>query len=67
MQVQVDIDNNIWDEYVKYGINKTEIEQIAREALRKHISKIKNYQRLLNLAGKVEWEGNLDELRAVRS
>lgn len=67
MQVQVDIENNIWDEYIKYGINETEIEQIAREALRKHISKIKNYQRLLNLAGKVEWEGNLDELRAVRS
>lgn len=67
MQVQVDIDNSIWDEYVKIGIKKKEVEKIAGEAIKKHISKIRTYRKLLDLEGKVEWEGSLDELRMART
>ncbi|MCP5102199.1 MAG: type II toxin-antitoxin system VapB family antitoxin [bacterium] len=41
--------------------------RITEDALREHISKIKKYQKLLKLEGKIEWEGNLDELRMART
>jgi Arc/MetJ family transcription regulator len=41
------------------GLTKTEV---INEALRK-FARVKRRKELLNLCGKVKWEGNLDDLR----
>jgi Arc/MetJ family transcription regulator len=41
------------------GLTKTEV---INEALRK-FARVKRRKELLNLRGKVKWEGNLDDLR----
>jgi hypothetical protein len=66
MQVQVKIDDTIWDEFIKLGEAEENIHQITETALISHINKLKAYKDLLPLEGKAKWEGDLDELRENR-
>ncbi|MFH0948657.1 MAG: type II toxin-antitoxin system VapB family antitoxin [Elusimicrobiota bacterium] len=63
-QVSVNLDEGI---AVK-GLNITgykKIDVLVEEALREFIHK-RDGQRLLELKGRIHWEGNLDELRMSR-
>jgi hypothetical protein len=66
MQVQVEIKDTIWDEFIKIGEKEKNIHQITETALINHINKLKTYKDLLRLEGRAKWEGNLDELRENR-
>ena len=61
MRTTLNIDDKALAEAMKYsrGKNKT---QVINHALREY-SKRKHLQGLLDLRGKISWEGNLDELR----
>ena len=66
MQVQINIQDRVWNDFVKLGLKKLDIDRITEEALKKHIKRVKIYKKLLALEGKVTWEGNLDEMRSSR-
>lgn len=66
MQVQVNIQDKIWDEFLKLGMKKNDIDKITEEALTKHIKQLRSYKQLLELEGKVKWQGDLDEMRRSR-
>jgi len=66
MQVQVKINDTIWDEFIKIGEKEENLQRITETALISHINKLKAYRDLLRLEGKAKWEGNLDELRENR-
>jgi hypothetical protein len=66
MQVQVNIQDKLWQESLKLGIKEKDITMLAEDALKKHISRLKNYRELLLLEGKINWEGNIDEMRRSR-
>ena len=63
MQVQVNIRDKLWQESLKLGIKEKDIDKIAEDALKKHVRQLKSYQKLLKLEGKVQWEGNINEMR----
>jgi hypothetical protein len=63
MQVQVNIRDRLWQESLKLGIKEKDIDKIAEDALKKHVRQLKSYQKLLKLEGKVQWEGNINEMR----
>jgi hypothetical protein len=44
MQVQVKIDDTIWDEFIKIGEKEENIHQITETALISHINKLKAYK-----------------------
>jgi hypothetical protein len=66
MQVQVNIRDRLWQESLKLGIKEKDIDKIAEDALKKHVRQLKSYQKLLKLEGKVQWEGNINEMRRTR-
>jgi hypothetical protein len=66
MQLQVNIQDGVWDEFTKLGLKTKDVDKITEEAIKKYIAMMKNYKRLLNLKGKVEWEGDIDEMRSSR-
>jgi metal-responsive CopG/Arc/MetJ family transcriptional regulator len=64
MEVTISLDKKMANRLLKLtGYKK--IEQLIEDALNEFIRK-KDYQRLLELRGKIHWEGNLDELRRSR-
>jgi ubiquinone biosynthesis protein Coq4 len=66
MQLQVNIQDGVWDEFTELGLKTKDVDKITEEAIKKYIAMMKNYKRLLNLKGKVEWEGDIDEMRSSR-
>ena len=66
MHVQVNIRDKLWQESLKLGLKEKDINKIARDALKRHIKQLKSYRKLLELEGKVKWEGSVDEMRRSR-
>lgn len=66
MHVQVNIQDKLWQESLKLGIKEKDINKIAQDALKRHIKQLKSYRKLLELEGKVKWEGSVDEMRRSR-
>lgn len=66
MQLQVNIQDGVWEEFTKLDLKTKDVDKIAEDAIKKYIAMMKNYKRLLNLKGKVEWEGDIDEMRRSR-
>ena len=61
MRTNIDLDDDLLDEFKKLSKAKTK-----REAVNKALEEgIRNYKTrmLLNLQGKVKWEGDLDKMR----
>jgi len=66
MQVQIQISDTIWDEYLKLGEEVENIQQITETALINHMKKLNSYKDLLRLEGKADWSGDLNKLRENR-
>lgn len=66
MQVQVHIEDSLWEEFVKLGEKSESVERITQEAIKSHIKKLKAYKKLLSLEGNAHWDGNLNDLRGNR-
>ena len=66
MQLQINIQDGVWEEFTKLGLKTKNVDGIIEEAMKKYIAMMKNYRKLLGLKGKVKWEGNLDEMRSSR-
>ena len=65
MRTNIDIDDTIMKEAKKLSGNKTK-KEIVDTALKKYIQ-ILNNKKLLELFGKVKWEGDLNKWRKTRS
>ncbi|MCH8487477.1 MAG: type II toxin-antitoxin system VapB family antitoxin [Candidatus Cyclonatronum sp.] len=61
MRTNIDIDNKLMDEAVKYSGLSTK-KEIVHEALRVLVQREKQ-KRIRNYRGKLSWEGDLDEMR----
>lgn len=64
MRTTLNLDDRALDDAMAYaeGLSKTEV---INEALR-HYARGKRLKRLLELRGKVDWEGDIDRLRKRR-
>jgi len=65
MRTNVEIDDNLMEEAQRASGLKTK-RAVIDAALRMFV-RVKRQTDILNLAGKVHWEGNLDEMREGRS
>ena len=64
MRTNIDIDANLMEEAQRLSGLKTK-RAVIDAALRMFV-RVKRQTDILNLAGKVRWEGNLDEMREGR-
>jgi Arc/MetJ family transcription regulator len=64
MRTNIDIDDNLMEEAQRLSGLKTK-RAVVDAALRMFV-RVKRQTDILNLAGKVRWEGNLDEMREGR-
>jgi Arc/MetJ family transcription regulator len=64
MRTNIDIDDNLMEEAQRLSGLKTK-RAVIDAALRMFV-RVKRQSDILNLAGKVRWEGNLDEMREGR-
>jgi len=64
MRTTINIDDEALDEAMKLAGGRTKTE-VVNEALRR-FARAKRRLQLLDLRGKVEWQGNIDELRKRR-
>ncbi len=63
MRTNIDISDKLMDEALKLSSAKSK-KDVVEQALDTYIRILKQ-RRLLELAGKVRWEGNLDEMRSI--
>ncbi len=63
MRTNIEIDNKLIREAKKISKAKTK-KEVVDIALRNYI-KSKQRQKILDLFGKVKWEGNLEEMRSA--
>lgn len=63
MRTNIDIKDTLMEEAIRLSESKTKKEAVER-ALEFYIRMLKQ-RRLLELRGKVTWEGNLDEMRSM--
>jgi len=61
MRTNIEIDNSLMEKAKKINKNKTK-KEIIDMALRTYI-KVNERKKLLNLFGKIEWEGDLNQMR----
>lgn len=61
MKTTLDIDDHALEEAMTYSEGRTETE-VVNEALRR-FARARRRKELLDLRGRVRWEGNMDELR----
>ena len=61
MRTNIEIDNGLMEKAKKINKKKTK-KQIIDMALRTNI-KVKERKKILNLFGKIEWEGDLNQMR----
>jgi Arc/MetJ family transcription regulator len=64
MRTNIDIDDNLMEEAQRLSGLKTK-RAVIDAALRMFV-RVKHQTDILSLAGKVRWEGNLDEMREGR-
>lgn len=64
LRTNIELDEKLVDEAMKLTHKKTK-KELVNYALRELVSKIKR-KKLLELEGKVEWTGNLAEMRKSR-
>lgn len=62
MRTNIDINDTLMEEAIRLSESKSKKEAVER-ALEFYIRMLKQ-RRLLELRGKVKWEGNLDEMRS---
>ncbi|MDR6565757.1 MULTISPECIES: type II toxin-antitoxin system VapB family antitoxin [Chitinophaga] len=60
-KTNIDLDDKLIKEAMKLNKGKTK-EEVVNEALRKYILGI-NQRKFLDLKGKIEWDGDLNEMR----
>ncbi|MEZ2443997.1 type II toxin-antitoxin system VapB family antitoxin [Chitinophaga sp. RCC_12] len=60
-KTNIDLDDKLIKEAMKLNKGKTK-EEVINEALRKYILGM-NQRKFLDLKGKIEWEGDLNEMR----
>ncbi len=63
MRTNIEIDDKLMDEALRLSQGKTK-KEIVQNALNVYIRLLKQ-RRILDLQGKVTWEGNLDEMRSI--
>ena len=64
LRTNIELDEKLVDEAMKLTHKKTK-KELVNYALRELVSKIKR-KNILKLEGKVEWTGDLDEMRKSR-
>ncbi|MFH1537466.1 MAG: type II toxin-antitoxin system VapB family antitoxin [bacterium] len=64
LRTNIELDEKIVDEAMRLTRKKTK-KEVVNYALRELVSRIKR-KKLLKLEGKVEWTGDLDEMRKSR-
>ncbi len=62
MRTNIDIDDELLAEAMKHSQNKTK-KAIVEEALRLLVKIKRDQNRILELRGKINWEGDLDAMR----
>lgn len=64
MRISIEIDDKLLDDVMKMSKAKSKKEAIEQAlfSFRRHLSQ----QALLDLRGKVKWDGNLDDMRTTR-
>lgn len=60
-KTNIDLDDKLIKEAMKLNKGKTK-EEVVNEALRKYILGI-NQRKFLDLKGKIQWDGDLNEMR----
>ncbi|MEL7223076.1 MAG: type II toxin-antitoxin system VapB family antitoxin [Bacteroidota bacterium] len=63
MRTNIVIDDQLMDEALKLSAIRTKRE-VVDEALRLYVKRLRRLK-ILALQGKVNWEGNLSEMRAI--
>ena len=61
METEIDINDQLMDKAIRLSGLKTK-KAVVEEALRVYIQML-NQKALIDLGGKLKWEGNLDEMR----
>ncbi|MGV3278739.1 type II toxin-antitoxin system VapB family antitoxin [Rickettsiales bacterium LUAb2] len=64
LRTNIELDEKLVDEAIKLSNKKTK-KEVVNYALVELINKLKR-QKILELQGKVNWEGNLDDMRQSR-
>ena len=65
MRTSIEIDSDLMDQALKLSQLRTK-KEIVNQALEEFVIRLKRLK-MLELQGKVEWEGNLDEMRPGRT
>ncbi len=63
MRTSIEINDQLIQQALELSQLKTK-KEVVNEALEQFVKKMKRL-RMLDLHGKVEWEGNLDEMRSI--
>lgn len=63
MRTSIEINDQLIQQALELSQLKTK-KEVVNEALEQFVKKMKRL-RMLELHGKVEWEGNLDEMRSI--
>jgi Arc/MetJ family transcription regulator len=63
MRTNIELDDTLVDQAIKLSKLKTKRE-VVQEALKNYVAFMKKKE-LLNLKGRVTWEGNLKEMRSL--
>ncbi|MDP4149659.1 MAG: type II toxin-antitoxin system VapB family antitoxin [Bacteroidota bacterium] len=63
MRTNIELDNALVGQAIKLSKLKTK-KEVVHEALKNYVSSMKRKE-LLNLKGKVTWEGNLKDMRRI--
>lgn len=64
MRTNIELDDKLMKEAIKLSKIKTK-KELVNIALEEYVKKLKRIE-LANLFGKIEWEGDLDEMRTSR-
>jgi len=64
MRTSIEIDSDLMDQALKLSQLKTK-KEIVNQALEEFVIRLKRLK-MLELQGKVEWEGNLDKMRTIK-
>jgi len=63
MQVKIEVDNTLMEAALQLSQLRSK-KAVVDEALRQLVARLRR-QQMLQLRGQVQWDGNLDEMRAA--
>ncbi|MCB0555885.1 MAG: type II toxin-antitoxin system VapB family antitoxin [Phaeodactylibacter sp.] len=63
MRTNIEIDVNLMEQALRLSHLKTK-KEVVQQALEQYVRRLKRLK-ILDLQGKVKWEGNLDEMRLI--